>query len=167
MKAVPKPSNPFKVPSGYLDRFEVQLPSALDSTKRNNSKKHLQAPFEVPSGYFESFKVKLAPTPSPVIPLYKKYSGWAAAAVLVTLFTWPFWNTENKSSNENAVATSAIDSYWDYATDALTPYDMAAFVSIESSDLLTDQPLSESVTSYLESQIHPLETIELNTTNND
>lgn len=170
MKAAKKPSNPFKVPSGYLESFEVQLPKSLDTNKRNSPKKHKHAPFQVPSGYFDGFSVKKiqdSNTP-PSLPLYKKYAWMAAAAVLLVVMTTPFIRTNVEPVGQEVLANTAIDSYWEYATDALTPYDMAAYVEATNDNPFdTDSPLSPSLEGYLESQIHPLETLELNSNEND
>ncbi len=91
----------------------------------------------------------------------------AAAAVLLVVMTTPFMRTNMEPVGQEVLANTAIDSYWEYATDALTPYDMAAYVDSESSDFNTANPLSPSLEGYLESQIHPLETLELNSNEND
>lgn len=169
MKAAKKPSNPFKVPSGYLDSFEVQLPKSLDTGKRNSPKNHKHAPFQVPAGYFENFSVNktLDANTRPSIPLYEKYAWVAVAAVLLVALITPFMSTNTEPKGQEVLANAAIDSYWEYATDALTPYDMASLLDPSEQTFETNSAWSPSLEIYLESQIHPYETLELNSTEND
>jgi|AntAceMinimDraft_13_1070369.scaffolds.fasta_scaffold03435_4 hypothetical protein len=159
MKARKLPIQPFKIPTGYLEGFKVSLPQKEKLSARSNK------PFTTPETYFKDFKVAMPQTISPtvkVVSLYKKYSWMAAAAVLFIIMATTFFTIGNfPNTNKDPIAAAAIDEYWEYATDALTTYDMAAFI-IENTTALDHNTLaSEGLESYLESSLHPVEVINL------
>lgn len=150
-----KTTQPFKVPQGYLEGFKVRFPKANKNT-----------PFKVPEGYFTAFNIQL-PTPEKhaqkVTPLYKKATYWAAAAAILLLIATPLLLSKNTELHANTpIGIAAIDQYWDYATDAITPYDMATFVTTNPEQYLTENTLSVALDPYLESKLHPLEALNIN-----
>jgi len=159
MKARKLPPQPFKIPTGYLEGFKVSLP------QKENISTHSNEPFATPETYFKDFKVVIPQASNPavkVVPLYRKYSWVAAAAVLFILMATPFFANRNSPiTNTDTIAAAAIDEYWGYATDALTTYDMVSFI-IENPTALDNNTLaSEGLESYLESSLHPVEVINL------
>jgi hypothetical protein len=159
MKARNLPIQPFKIPTGYLEGFKVSLPQKEKLSARSNK------PFATPETYFKDFKVAMPQNISPtvkVVSLYKKYSWMAAAAVLFIIMATRFFTIDNfPNTNKDTIAAAAIDEYWEYATDALTTYDMAAII-IENTTALDNNTLAgEGLESYLESSLHPVEVINL------
>lgn len=168
MKASKTTINPFKIPVGYLEGFEVSLPKKVKNTHAKSDKQV----FKVPENYFKNFKIdteKLPATKHKTIPLYKKYSWLAAAVVLMALIATPIYmGSQNAlNSSHTSIATTTIDGYWEYATDALTTYDMAAYIEGASFESNENTFFNPDIEYFVESQMHPLETIHLNTTEND
>ena len=69
-----------------------------------------------------------------------------------------------KSPNDglNTMDVAVIDQYWDYATDAITAYDMAESIDDNSTQWAENSPLSEGLEEYLNTQLHLIEAIEFN-----
>ena len=178
MKPENKASSPFKTPENYFEAFKVSVPKDL-RVMGNSASSEFQDPFKTPAQYLKNFTLSLPkeallekfgqniPPKQPfehnpkVISMSWVQPTLAAAAMLVFLLSTPFiFKSLNDSLNTMDVAV--IDQYWDYATDAITAYDMAESIDDNSTQWAENSPLSEGLEEYLNTQLHLIEAIEFN-----
>ena len=178
MKPENKVASPFKAPKNYFENFKPTIPQDLRAVD-NRKHSEFQDPFKTPAHYLKNFTV---PLPQEAVleqfvqtTAHKKISAYepkilslswvqtalSAAAVLVFLLSTPFI-FKSSTDRLDTMDVSAIDQYWDYATDAITPYDMAEFIEDNSTQWIEGTALSEGLENYLSTQLHPIETIEFN-----
>jgi hypothetical protein len=178
MKPENKVPSPFKTPEYYFEAFKVSVSKDLRAKDRSGASE-FQDPFKTPAHYLKNFTV---PLPQEVVleqfvqtTAHKKISAsepkilslsWvqtalSAAAVLVFLLSTPFI-FKSSTDRLETMDVATIDQYWDYATDAITPYDMAEFIEDNSTQWTENSPLSEGLEDYLNTQLHPIEAIEFN-----
>ena len=178
MKPENKAFSPFKTPENYFEAFKVSVPKDL-RVMGNSASFEFQDPFKTPAQYLKNFTLSLPkeallekfgqniPPEQPfehnpkVISMSWVQPALAAAAMLVFLLSTPFIF---KSPNDglNTMDVAVIDQYWDYATDAITAYDMAESIDDNSTQWAENSPLSEGLEEYLNTQLHLIEAIEFN-----
>ena len=104
---------------------------------------------------------KISASEPKILSLSWVQTALSAAAVLVFLLSTPFI-FKSSTDRLDTMDVAAIDQYWDYATDAITPYDMAEFIEDNSTQWVEGTSLSEGLENYLSTQLHPIEAIEFN-----
>lgn len=178
MKPENKVASPFKAPENYFENFKVSIPQDL-RTVDNRKPSEFQDPFKTPAHYLKNFTVSLpqeavleqsiqtkahkqitASEPK-ILSLSWVQTALSAAAVLVFLLSTPFI-FKSSTDRLDTMDVAAIDQYWDYATDAITPYDMAEFIEDNTTQWAEGTSLSEGLENYLSTQLHPIEAIEFN-----
>ena len=178
MKPENKASSPFKTPENFFEAFKVSVPKDLRA-KDSSGSSEFQDPFKTPAQYLINFTVSLPeeallekfgqniPPEQPfehnpkVISMSWVQPALAAAAMLVFLGSTPV-SFKSPTDRLGTREVAAIDQYWDYATDAITAYDMAEFIDDNSTQWAENSPLSEGLEDYLNTQLHPIEAIEFN-----
>ena len=178
MKPENKTASPFKAPENYFENFKVTIPKDL-RTLDNRKSSEFQDPFKTPAHYLKNFTVPLpqeveleqfvqntahkqiSASEPKILSLSWVQTALSAAAVLVFLLSTPFI-FKSSTDRLDTMDVAAIDQYWDYATDAITPYDMAEFIDNNTIQWAESTALSEGLENYLNTQLHPIEVIEFN-----
>ena len=173
-----KTALPFKAPENYFQNFKLTIPQDLRAVD-NRKPSEFQDPCETPAHYLKNFTVplpqevvleqfvqttarkKISASEPKILSLSWVQTALSAAAVLVFLLSTPFI-FKSSTDRLDTMDVAAIDQYWDYATDAITPYDMAEFIEDNSTQWVEGTSLSEGLENYLSTQLHPIEAIEFN-----
>ncbi len=159
MKPENKTASPFKAPENYFENFKVTIPKDL-RTLDNRKSSEFQDPFKTPAHYLKNFTVPL-PQEVALEQFVQNTAHKQISAVLVFLLSTPFI-FKSSTDRLDTMDVAAIDQYWDYATDAITPYDMAEFIDNTTTQWAESTALSEGLENYLNTQLHPIEVIEFN-----
>ena len=178
-----KTALPFKAPENYFQNFKLTIPQDLRAVD-NRKPSEFQDPFKTPAHYLKNFTVplpqevvleqfvqttarkKISASEPKILSLSWVQTALSAAAVLVFLLSTPFI-FKSSTDRLDTMDVAAIDQYWDYATDAITPYDMAEFIEDNSTQWVEGTSLSEGLENYLSTQLHPIEAIEFNPNDNE
>ena len=173
-----KTALPFKAPENYFQNFKLTIPQDLRAVD-NRKPSEFQDPFKTPAHYLKNFTVplpqevvleqfvqttarkKISASEPKILSLSWVQTALSAAAVLVFLLSTPFI-FKSSTDRLDTMDVAAIDQYWDYATDAITPYDMAELLEDNATQWAEGTSLSEGLENYLSTQLHPIEAIELN-----